>query len=259
MKYWADRMAEAQSKLTVKNRKQIEKQLKKYYGKSMERVIADFEKTYNKVLLAEQEGKQPTPADLYKLDSYWQMQNQLKHELQKLGDKQISAMSKIFEINFFDVYHSIAIEGLEAFTTISREAAIQMISAIWVADGKSWSQRVWDDTNRLANVLNDQLIHCLITGKKTSELKKLLQEEFNVSYNRADSIVRTELSHIQNTAAQKRYEDYGIKEMMVWADEDERRCEHCGKLHQKKYNINEQVPIPAHPRCRCSILPVVED
>lgn len=258
MTYWADRMAAAQSKLTAKNTKQIEKQLKKYYGQSMKRVIEDFEKTYNKVLLAEQDGRQPTPADLYKLDAYWQMQGQLKHELQKLGDRQVSAMGKIFELNFFDVYYSIALEGLEAFTTIDKATVLQMINSIWVADGKSWSQRIWDDTNRLADVLNDQLIYCLTTGKKTSELKNLLQKEFNVSYNRADSIVRTELSHIQNTAAQKRYQDYGIKEMMVWADEDERRCEKCGKLHEKKYNINESVPIPAHPRCRCSIVPVVE-
>lgn len=258
MTYWADRMAAAQSKLTAKNRKQIEKQLKKYYGQSMKRVIADFEKTYNKVLLTEQDGKQPTPADLYKLDAYWQMQNQLKHELQKLGDKQISAMGKIFELNFFDIYYSIALEGLEAFTTIDKALVLQMINSVWVADGKSWSQRIWDDTNRLANVLNDQLIYCVTTGKKTSELKNLLQKEFNVSYNRADSIVRTELSHIQNTAAQKRYEDYGIKEMMVWADADERRCEVCGALHEKKYLISSQVPIPAHPRCRCSIVPVVD-
>lgn len=258
MAYWADRMAAAQSKLTAKNRKQIEKQLKKYYGQSMERVINDFEKVYNKVLFAVEEGKQPTPADLYKLDAYWQMQGQLRQELQKLGDKQISAMGKIFELNFFDIYYSIALEGHTAFNTISKESVIQMISAIWVADGKSWSQRIWEDTDRLAAVLNDQLIHCVATGKKTSELKTILQNEFNVGYNRADAIVRTELSHIQNTAAQKRYEDYGIQEVMVWADKDERRCEVCGQLHEKKYLISSQMPVPAHPRCRCSIIPVVD-
>lgn len=256
--YWADRMAASQSKLTNKNIKQVEKQLKKYYGSAMERVIKDFETTYNKLLLTIEDGKEPTPADLYKLDTYWQMQGQLRQELNKLGDKQISAMSKIFEIHFFDIYYSIAIPGLEAFTTISKEAAAQLIAAIWVADGKNFSQRIWDNTNRLVDTLNEGLLHCVITGKKTSELKKVLQNDFNVSYSRADAVVRTEMSHIQNTAAQKRYEDYGIKEFMVWADEDERRCEVCGALHEKKYLIGSETPIPAHPRCRCSIVPVVE-
>lgn len=257
--YWADRMSRMQAELTNKNIKQINKQLKKYYGNAMKRVIADFESTYDKLLTTQEADKQPTPADLYKLDKYWQMQAQLKYELQKLGDKQVSALSKIFETQFFDIYYSIAIPGKKAFSTINKEGALQMINSIWCADGKSFSQRVWDNIESLVETLNDNLIHCVITGKKTTELKKLLQDRFSVSYSRADAVVRTEMSHIQNQAAQKRYEDYGIQEFEVWADKDERRCDVCGKLHQTKYPMGAKVPIPAHPRCRCSIIPVVED
>ena len=257
--YWADRMSRMQAELTNKNIKQINKQLKKYYGNAMKRVIADFESPYDKLLTTQEADKQPTPADLYKLDKYWQMQAQLKYELQKLGDKQVSALSKIFETQFFDIYYSIAIPGKKAFSTINKEGALQMINSIWCADGKSFSQRVWDNIESLVETLNDNLIHCVITGKKTTELKKLLQDRFSVSYSRADAVVRTEMSHIQNQAAQKRYEDYGIQEFEVWADKDERRCDVCGKLHQTKYPMGAKVPIPAHPRCRCSIIPVVED
>lgn len=70
--YWQDRMAKAQNKLSDKNLKQIQKQLKKYYGKAAERVIRDFEATYDKLLVTVGEGKQPTPADLYKLNKYWE-------------------------------------------------------------------------------------------------------------------------------------------------------------------------------------------
>lgn len=257
--YWQDRMAAAQAKLTQKNTKQIEKQLKKYFGSATKKVLEDFESTYDKLLLAVEEGREPTPADLYKLDKYWQLQGQLRQELRRLGEKQIAAMTKTFEVQFFDIYFSIALPGLEAYTTIDAEGALHLINSIWVADGKSFSQRVWDNTEKLIEALNEGLLHSVITGKQPSELKKQLQEQFNVSYNRADSLVRTELSHIQNTAAKQRYEDYGIKEVMVWADEDERRCEVCGKLHEKKYPVGAHVPVPAHPRCRCSIIPVVND
>lgn len=256
--YWADRTAEAQNKLTRKNTKQIEKQLKKYYGRAMNRVIGDFEATYDKLLAAQEDGKEPTPADLYKLDKYWQMQAQIRKELQKLGDRQISTMSKVFEIQFFDVYYSIALQGKDAFTTINREGALQLINAIWCADGKNFSQRVWDNVNELIETLNEGLVDCVITGRKTSQLKKDLQERFGVSYSRADSVVRTEMSHIQNTAARQRYEDYGIQEFEVWADKDERLCEVCGKLHKTRYPIGSPSPVPVHPRCRCSIIPVVD-
>lgn len=258
MSYWQDRMAQSQTKLTNKSIKQIEKQMKAYYATAMNRTIADFEATYEKLLRTVGEGKEPTPADLYKLDKYWQAQAQMRHELQKLGDRQIVALSRIFELNFFEIYYSIAIPGMSAFNTIDAAMVQQLINHVWVADAKSWSQRIWENTELLAATLNEELVNCVVAGKRTTELKNMLQQRFNVSYSRADALARTELAHIQTQAAQKRYEDYGIQEFEVWADEDERRCEVCGKLHEKRYPVGSTPPVPAHPHCRCCIVPVVE-
>ena len=258
MDYWIKRNLKAQENLTSKNEKEVRKQLTKYYQKSTESIIGQFEKTYEKIILSKAEGKEPTPADLYKLDTYWKMQGQLRQELRKLGEKQIATMTKMFELQYFDIYYAIAIPGEEMFSQIDTALVTQMINQIWCADGKSWSQRIWENTDLLQEALNENLIACVATGKKTSELKKLLQEQFNVSYNRADALVRTEMAHIMTQAAQKRYEDYGMTEIEVWASKDERRCEHCGKLHKKRFPIGAKMPIPAHPRCRCTVIPVVE-
>ena len=164
----------------------------------------------------------------------------------------------MLSINFFEIYYSLNLPESVEFHTINTEMAQQIINQIWVADGKSWSQRIWEDTQLLAEQLNEQLIYTVVAGKPTSDLKKLLQERFNVSFSRADALVRTELAHIQTQAAKQRYQDYGIQMVEVWADADERRCEHCGKLHKTRYPVGAAVPVPAHPRCRCCILPVVE-
>ena len=256
--YWAERMAASQTEISNKKIKQIERQMARYYGIAAKRVIEDFEATHNKLLATVGDGKQPTPADLYKLDKYWQMQGQMRQELRKLGEKQVSLLTKQFEIEFFDIYYSIDIAGATAFSTVDEAAVAHLLNAVWVADGKSWSQRIWDNTDLLADTLNQGLIHCVATGKKTTELKNLLQDGFGVSYSRADALVRTEIAHIQTQAANQRYKDYGIQEMEVWADPDERTCEICGALHQKRYQVGAQLPIPAHPRCRCCVIPVVE-
>ena len=258
MDYWIQRNLKAQEELTNKNTAQIKKQLTKYYQKSTKEIIGRFEKTYNKLLLSIAEGRDPTPADLYKLDTYWQSVGQLREELRKLGEKEIAELSKAFEREYFDIYYSIAIPGQVEFTQIDSAMAQQMINQIWCADGIAWSQRIWKNSELLQEALNENLIYCVITGKKTSELKNLLQEQFNVSYGRAEALVRTELAHIQTQAAEKRYKDYGIQQVEVWASKDERRCEICGKLHQKRFPIGSQMPVPAHPRCRCTIIPVVE-
>ena len=257
--YWKDRQALSLERLTAKNTRETEKQMQKYYTDALSRLFGQFEQTYLKVFSSIDEDKKPTPADLYKLDKYWQLQAQVSKELEKLGDKQARLLSRAFENQYIDIYNSYAIkDATGAFSQLATDKAKQMINVIWCADGKSWSDRIWTNTSKLQQELNDSLIHCLITGKKTTELKKKLQEDFSVSYSRADSLVRTEMAHIQTISAQERYKDAGIEEVEVWADKDERRCEICGNLHEKRFPINGVMPVPAHPRCRCTIIPVVQ-
>ena len=257
-RYWKERLAKAQDNVSQKNIKQIERQLRKYYKSAALNVIKEFEATYDKMLATAEAGRELTPADLYKLDTYWQMQAQLRKELRRLSERQVTKLTKEFERNFFEVYFTFRLDGVEAFNTINTNIVQQMINQIWCADGKSWSQRVWENVSLLSTTLNEELIHCLVTGKTTSVLKKLLQERFDVSYSRADTLVRTEVAHIQTQAAKQRYKDYGIQKVEVLADKDERRCEHCGKLHGKRYSVNDVMPVPAHPKCRCCMIPVID-
>ena len=258
MDYWLRRNIIAQRNISELNIRDIERKLAKYYSKAQKEIIGRFIETYNKVLSSITDGRTPTAADLYKLDTYWQGQSQLVGMLKELGNKEAELLSAAFIKQYAEIYQGLAIPGAEAFNTLDLTMAAQVIESIWAADGKSWSERIWDNTAQLAQTLEDELIYCVINGKKTTEVKNILQARFDVSYRRADMLVRTEIAHITTTAAQKRYEDAGIQEIEVWADRDERRCEHCGQLHQKRFPIGGKIPIPAHPNCRCNILPVVE-
>lgn len=257
--YWVERQRKAQENLTNKSIKQTEAQLKKYYKSAMDNVINEFEQTIFKLNSAIQNGKQPTPADLYKLDKYWQLQAQLRDELYTLGEKQAALFSKKFEQQYMRIYKMIALPDTDkSFSNVDLASARQMINQIWCADGKSWSQRIWTNTEKLQQALNDNLINCVASGKKTTQLKQMLQHSFQVGYSRADSIVRTEMAHIQTQAAQQRYKDSGIEQVEIWVDPDERTCDICGELHENRYSVFDDVPIPAHTNCRCCIIPVVE-
>ena len=265
MNYWAQRQAKTQERLIKQSQKKIEKQLIQYYRDSAKKAMADFESVYNKILEQQLAGEQVTPAHLYKLDTYWQMQAQLRQELRKLGEKQIALLTKEFEVAFFEVYYSIAPEGMKAFNTIDTAAAQQMINAIWLADGKTFSQRVWDNTEKLLEGLNEQLILTVTTGKKTTDLKNMLQERFGVSYSRANTLVRTELTHIQTVAAKQRYQDYGLEYYEILGNDDDSCGNHsvdCHEMDGKRFlytemNVGVNAP-PFHPNCKCSIIPVID-
>lgn len=259
MGYWQDRNAKMQAALTLKNEKQIQQQIRKYYASAAKSVISDFENTYAHLLASIEKGRQPTPADLYKLQKYWEMTGNLQKSLNNLGDIEIEVLTQLFKANYLDIYNGLDLPTDAMFNSLSDEVVNQMINSVWCADGKTWSTRIWDSKGKLADILNEELINTLLTGKKTTDLKNKLQEHFNSTYYEANRLVKTELAHIQTVAAQQRYKDAGLNEFQVWADKDERRCEICGKLHKKKYKINEAAPIPAHPNCRCCIVPVIEN
>lgn len=271
--YWEKRMLDAQKKWTDKDIDAINKQLLHYFRVASSSIIKEFEAVYDKVLAQAEEGKPITPADLYKLDRYYQMNAQLEKVLQNLGDKTSELLENKFEQEYKHIYSSLATDengktikasiSDKAFSTIADESAKQVANQIWCADGKSWSQRIWKNLNNLQQTLNDGLIECVVTGKKTSELKKRLMERFNVTYNQAENLVRTEMAHIETQAALDRYKEHGRDKIRIIVDQDERTCDVCSKWDDKIVDISDahtgkNCP-PFHPRCRCTIAAVVED
>lgn len=263
MSYWVDRQLRAQTAIADKTIEDIQKQLAKYYKSAAKNVIKEFEATYDKLIATVADGKEPTPADLYKLDKYWEMESQLKEELQKLGDKEIELLSEEFDKEWKEIYNALALKGEGAYSTIATDTAKAMLNTSWLGDGRNFSQRIWGNTERLAETLNEQLVHCVVTGKKDSDLRKLLQERFNVSFNQANTLVRTEVAHIQTEAAAQRYQDYGLKYYeFLGREEHDIGCD-CKKLDGKKFLYSEMkagknAP-PMHPNCRCAIVPVVDE
>ena len=271
--YWKNRLFEAQKKWTDKDIDVINKMLRHYYKIARENIVEDFEAVYDKVLAQAEEGKPITPADLYKLDKYYKMQAQLQDTLQKLGDRTCEVLAKKFGQEYKHIYSELAIDeegkAIKAstsdkkFSTIDEQGAKHIASQVWAADGKSWSERVWKNIGDLQRTLNEGLVDCVITGKKTTELKKKLMERFDVSYSRAETLVRTEMAHVETQAALDRYKSSGVEKVRIVVDPDEKTCKECSKWDDKIINITDihtgtNIP-PFHPNCRCAIAPVVKD
>jgi hypothetical protein len=85
--YWAGRQAETQQKLTEQGIKAADAQMRKQYARAMQSVVEQFVATYEHLLARAADGN-VTPADLYKLDKYWQMQAQLQQKDQMIAQQQ---------------------------------------------------------------------------------------------------------------------------------------------------------------------------
>lgn len=252
LSYWQKRDVESRLALQSKTEKQIEKQLAKYYKNSMQEVIKSYKELYNEIVAKWEAGEEVAVADLYKMDRYWQLQAQLRNEAQALGDKSVGVMSREFEKQWEATYKMVAIPSAKTFATPSTGAARRAINAIWCADGKNFSSRVWENTGKLVEDLNKTLVDCVITGRDKKELNLMLQEKYGVSFRRAETLIRTETAHIDCNAAAQRYKDYGIEKIEVITDGD---CDECeGGI----YSVDEN-PVPYHPNCKCTVVPYFEE
>ena len=268
--YWAERQENELNKISTKTESEINKQLDKYYSPVMRKVFEDFEATYNKLITTIGSGNPITVADLYKLDRYWKLQARLKQLCEQLGNKEVELLSKKFEEQWDEVYKKSALPSDEAFIVPSESNAKQMINSVWCADGKTWSQRVWGNVSLLQETLNEQLVHVVVAGRSTRDLRKLLQERFDVSRRQANMLINTEVNHIQTASAAKRYEDAGLKQYIVLGREEGSciRGKKGGKVdcHNMDGKIFDYADMkvgtnapPFHPNCRCRIKPVVDD
>lgn len=263
--YWQERLQRQSDKIAEKTEREINEQLAKYYKQAMKGIISECEATYAKVLEAKAEGKEVTPAWLYSLDRYNQMQAALREEAQKLGDREVAIMSKKFEKEWEEVYKASALPSDFAFAKIPTPSAKSMIESVWCADGKNFKDRVWTNKEKLIEMLNDELVHCAVTGKKTTELRDKLMETFGADMRKANRLVRTEISHIQTAAQVQKWKEYGVTHYKFLGrdkHEDKMRCE-CANLDGKIISFDEAVQgktmPPLHPSCRCSCVPVVPD
>ena len=252
--YWLIRSTKSQEAYTNRAIEKSRQKMAKEYNSLMKKVISEFEAVYDKLAAS---VENPTPADLYRLDRYWQAQAELSKKFLEFGDKSIQQLSLNFQEQYRGIYELLSRPSDPAFATFDPLGIERVINQVWCADGLSWSQRVWNNTQLLQEELTDKLIECLVSGKKTTQLKRELIERFQVSYHRADALIRTEMAHLQTEAAKQRYQDYGVQLVEVLVEAD--ACEDCKAMKGKKYPLTQATSlVPKHPNCKCTIVPVIE-
>lgn len=136
-------------------------------------------------------------------------------------------------------------------------AAVNVIDTDW--SGSNYSSRIWHNQAAIADSIKNSMEDMLIQGRGLPDIKKRLMREFGVAFNDADRLVRTEAAYVLNRAAVARYKNANLQKIR-WSTgpEDGNECEICAARNNKVYRIGEEPMIPAHPRCRCIYVGVVE-
>ena len=121
-------------------------------------------------------------------------------------------------------------------------------------EGKNFSSRIWDNTDKLAERLQE-----LFTAKELSEMSereiiKQIEDEFNTSRFNASRLIRTEANYFYSKIKLDSWKKRGVKQYQLIAVLDSRTSKICRAINNKIFNVSDavigkNVP-PLHPFCR---------
>lgn len=124
-------------------------------------------------------------------------------------------------------------------------------------EGKNYSQRIWGETDVLANELQQKLATAVATGQSYAKTAREFRERFDVKQSYAERLIRTESCYFETEAKLQAYRDIGIEEVVFVATLDSRTSEICQHADGERIKLSEAVAgdniPPLHPNCRSTV------
>ena len=132
-----------------------------------------------------------------------------------------------------------------------------VIDTAW--SGERYSTRIWNNRAALAERIRIDMEDMIVQGRGLGDMKKELMREFGVGYQQADTLLRTELNYVMNQAHMERYRQSSARKVRWMAKNREaKRCKICGGRNKAVWWIDSAPILPAHPRCGCRWVAVIE-
>lgn len=205
------------------------------------------------------------PAYRARLERLQQLQVQLDFVAQNVyqQEKMISAdfYTDIASESYYRSVYNTQQKADAAFPF--RQAAAKMIDKVvnsrW--SGKNYSERIWGNTQALAQDLKEELLVNLVTGRTNRETAEIISQKFGQGASNARRLVRTESNYVSTEMNFKAYEECGIEEYQYLATLDLKTSMICRELDGKIYPVKERqvgknCP-PMHPWCRSTTISIV--
>ncbi|HEL1668956.1 TPA: minor capsid protein [Streptococcus suis 2651] len=139
-----------------------------------------------------------------------------------------------------------------AFNRIDPEEIRAIQQTPWL--GANYSERIWGNTQALANELQKQLAVSLLTGRSAHETAEVIEAQFGKGSQNARRLIRTETSYFHAEMEAKAYEEADVEYYRFLATLDLRTSSICREHDGKIYKVSERITgknyPPMHPWCR---------
>ena len=166
-----------------------------------------------------------------------------------------SIIPEAYYHTIFDIAQGVGEQPV--FSAVNTRLINQIINDQW--SGKNYSQRIWWNTSKLAEDVQQLLTTAAMTGESIYKTSRRLSERFGQSMNNSVRLIRTETTYSCNQAELASYEELDIEKYEFVATLDTRTSPICQKMDGKVFKTEDAkagINLPAmHPNCRSTTIP----
>lgn len=304
--YWTKRFEEEEKQRNISN-KAYAKEIEKQYKIAENKIKSDIEKWYiriadnNQISLADTKKiltKDELKEFKWTLAEYTQkaksgawkkelenasarihikrleaLQLQVQNSIETLRNKENEMLEDYLIKNYEDTYYHSLYEiskGLNlktSFATLDRNKINQVIGKPWLKDGKTFSDRIWQDKEQLINTLRTKITQSFITGSTLDEavedISKFVSDKIKNKEYVARRLLETESAAYASKAQIEAFKSIDVEKYEIVATLDLHTSEICQEMDGKVFKLSDQevgvtVP-PFHTHCRTVIAPYFDD
>lgn len=194
---------------------------------------------------------------------------QMQEQIEFLGAKTTDGLTKHLTDVYTGGYYRTAFEvqkGLGVGFSVSEldsKEINKVLSKPWASDGKTFSNRIWDNQRKLVNEVNDLLSQNVTRGLSVNESIKILSDKMNVSKHQAARLIITETAYFSSEATKDSYHELDVEQYEILASLDSKTSETCRNLDGKVFDLKDYqsgiTAPPFHPYCRTTTVPYFDD
>lgn len=247
---------ETLQRLNRKELKLFQEQAKKYYD---EAYAENWQTAYTDRMRTLSGRAYMSRLEELKVNIYHQYQKIAEELNVQLGE----GLSKQYESSFEDMMYNLAhTTGIGVQIPKINDAIVEKtIKEKWL--GGNYSSRVWQNKDKLADVLNKDLPVMFTLGKHPNVIAEHLSGKLENNFKNTVRLVRTEFNRIANESTADAYEKYGIEEYEFIATLDSKTSDICAELDNQRFKVKDrEVGVnypPMHPNCRSTTIAYFDD
>jgi len=194
---------------------------------------------------------------------------QTQQSLEVLFGNQLDTIDSTMKRIYLDGYYHTAYELQKGFgigwdiVGVDQKQVEKVIRKPWAVDGKNFSERIWNNKEKLISEVHKELTQNIILGQDPQKAIDAIAKKMNTSKYNAGRLVMTEEAYFSSAAQKDCFHDLDVEQYEIVATLDSHTSDICREMDGKVFLMKDfeagVTAPPFHVYCRSTTVPYFDE